>query len=341
MNEQNSWETPVTILFLLLCLAGGLLIGNYATPAPVIGVVRFADIIFPESANRLIQVLQAAQNDESIAGVVLEIDSPGGLATSSEHLFYSLLKLREKKPLIVTVESIAASGGYYIAAAANRIYAAPSSYIGNVGVRGPRPFDPFIDPFELSTGPYKLAGAGRFDQIQQLDLLKQAFVGNVVNQRSKAAMNPLKVDAATVAEARLYQGSEALGIGYIDAEGGRSDAIRAAAELSGVQEYDVVDLLDYFGFDFTLEYQQEPTASFEEALAKVVAKVGSPWATGAAYFLDSRIPLPQTGVADLEQHLLNLRAAASNALRQPSAIWQRERKSSPQQQIAPSTAKGQ
>lgn len=311
--KNNGWELPVSLGFLILCLIGGLLLGMTSAPKPAIGVVRFADIIYPDSANRLLQVVNAALHDDAIAGVVLEIDSPGGYATSSESMFYSLLQLRKAKPLVVNIDGMAASGGYYMAVAANQIYAAPSSYIGNVGVRGPRPFDPYIDPLELSTGPYKLVGASRFEQIHQIELLKDAFVGNVVHQRSHAARNPLRVDAAAVAEAKLYPGSEALGIGYIDAEGSRSDAISAAAELAGIPEYDVVDLIDYYGFDFRIEYQ-EPTMSF----ADVAAKRFTDAPANAIYFLDSRIPLPSvTPRSAFEQHLLEMRAAAP-MLRSPA-----------------------
>ncbi len=299
-----------------VCLLIGLGIGMYATPKPVIGVVRFADVIWTDTADRLIQVVEAARQDSQVAGVVLEISSPGGLATSSEKIYYTLLKLRQEKPLVVVVDDIAASGGYYMAIAGNRIYAAPSSYIGNVGVRGGRPFDPLIFPDELSSGPYKLSGGDRFDQIRQLDLLKDAFVGNVVHQRQLAQLNPLKVDAKTVAEARIYVGSEALGIGYIDAEGGRSDAVTAAAELAGVSDYDIQNLLPYFGFKFTLE-QQEPGADFSQAAAQRLAKAPR----DAALMLDSRIPL--TGLADqtaLERQLLRLLATAPpsmQSIRQP------------------------
>jgi protease-4 len=259
-------------------------------------------------------VIQAAQYDDSIAAVVLEISSPGGLATSSENLFYALLELRETKPLVVNIDSIAASGGYYMAIAANQIFASPSSYIGNVGVRGPRPYDPYIDPLELSSGPYKLAGSSRFEQIHQFDLLKSAFVGHVVNQRANAAVNPLQVSAETVAEARIYLGSEALGIGYIDHEGSRSDAIDAAIELADVADYRVLDLLDYFGYDFSLEYQ-EPSFS----LAQTVTSIFANTPTDALYFLDSRLPLPNSAPqAVVETHLLQLRAAAAGALRAPA-----------------------
>ena len=78
-----------------VCLLIGLGIGMYATPKPVIGVVRFADVIWTDTADRLIQVVEAARQDSQVAGVVLEISSPGGLATSSEKIYYTLLKLRQ------------------------------------------------------------------------------------------------------------------------------------------------------------------------------------------------------------------------------------------------------
>ncbi len=311
---KNGWELPIAIGFLAICLIAGLAIAEQTAPQPVIGVVRFADVIYQDSANQLMEVIQAAQYDDTIAAVVLEIDSPGGLATSSENLFYALLELREKKPLVVSIDSIAASGGYYMAIAANQIFAAPSSYVGNVGVRGGRPYDPYIDPLELSSGPYKLAGSSRFEQIHQFDLLKAAFVGHVVNERSNAVVNPLQVSADTVAEARIYLGSEALGIGYIDNQGSRSDAIDAAIALADVADYQVRDLIDYFGYDFTLEYQQ-PTFSVEQAVASVFATTP----TDAVYFLDSRIPLPNVvPTAAVEAHLYQLRAAAAGPLRAPS-----------------------
>jgi protease-4 len=312
-SQRRSWGGWLALIFLSLCLVAGLIIAEVWAPQPVIGVVRFADVIWFDTAENLIQVIDAARQDQRIAGVVLEISSPGGLSTSSEKLFYSLLKLRQEKPLVVVIDDIAASGGYYMAVAGNRIYASPSSYVGNVGVRGPRPFDPLILPAELNTGPYKLSGGDRFDQIRQLDLLKEAFVGNVVHQRQLSSLNPLKIDSKTVAEGRIYVGSEALGVGFTDAEGSRSDAILAAAELAGIRDYNVAELLGFFGFDFTLEYQ-EPVFNFADALTQRLAHAPAE----AVFFLDSRIPL--TAMIErtaLEQHLLQLRATAPGPFQQP------------------------
>ena len=243
----NWWEYLIAALFLTLCLVVGLGLAEIYSPEPVIGVIRFEDALTIESAAELIELIEAARQDDRVAGVALEILSPGGMATSSENVFYALLNLREVKPVVVAVDGLAVSGGYYMAVAANRIYAPSSSYVGNVGTRGPRPSDPAISPEELSSGPFKLTGGNRFDRIQQLDIVKNAFVGNVVYQRSNAEMNPLQIDAEAVAEARIYLGSEAVAVGLIDSEGGISDAIAATAELAGVERYQAVDLPGYFG----------------------------------------------------------------------------------------------
>src|SRR5690606_5700702 len=125
--------------------------------------------------------------------------------------------------------------------------------IGNIGTRGARPHDPYISPDELSSGPYKFAGGSRFDQIHQLDLVKEAFVNNIIAQRKNSPVNPLKLDKSTLEEGRLYLGSEAVAVGLADLEGGRSDGILGGAELAGLTNYRVVELDTYLGMDFVTE----------------------------------------------------------------------------------------
>lgn len=309
MSRIGIWAGSA--VFLGLCLAIGLLLGSWAAPAPIVGVIRFDDVIDMETAAAFNRIIEQAQNDPAVAAVVVEIASPGGLATSSESLFYTLLRLRQTKPVVASIDGLAASGGYYMAAAANQIIAPPSAYVGNVGTRGGRPVDPVIFPEELSSGPYKLTGGSRFDQIRQLDLVAQSFVSNVVHQRSNAGANPLQLNASEVAEARIYIGSEALAIGLIDGEGTRQDAIVAAAGLAGVQNYRVLDLDSY--------YQTEPSGEPTNVpLQERVRRMVSQAAPDAAYMLDDRIPLP--GIADhglVLEHLLRLRRQVEDAMALP------------------------
>ncbi len=319
MRSSSFWFYTITGLFLAGCLALGLWLGQIFVPKPVVGVLRFEGIIEFNSAQYLIDVMDRARQDESVGGVVVEILSPGGFATSSESIYYSMLQLRQEKPLVVYIDGLAASGGYYMAAASNRIYAPPAANIGNVGARGTQPSDPFIAPQELSTGPYKLFGGSRFDRIHQLELVGNAFVQSVAHQRKNAEVNPLKLDVEELAEARIYVGSEAAALGLIDFEGAHSDAVLATAELAGLTNYEVVDLAEHLSIEPPMQPQFsarnnpagiQPGAFLEEVQALVAQAPPD-----TIYLLDSRIPLTAfSPESDVEAHLLSLRAADINPM---------------------------
>lgn len=275
--RKRFWETLATATFLVLCLIAGLVLAERYAPRPIIGVARFEGVIDSTSARQMGAILDAARQDGRVVGVVMEISSPGGGVGGSEKLYHAMLQLRQQKPVVVAIDTIAASGGYYMAVAGNKIYAPASANVGNVGARTIRFFDPEISPFEWTTGPYKMSGGSRFDSIRQLELTKDAFVGSVVHQRSQSPYNPLKIDARTVAEAHIYLGSEALAIGLVDAHGSRSDAILAAAELAGVRKYQVLELTDYLGLPFETGF--DLGSLIDGALP------------GTVFLLDSRIPL--------------------------------------------------
>jgi protease IV len=282
-DRISAWEIALAAVVLAACLIGGLALAEMQAPGPAVGVLLFPSQIDFDSASQLVDLIEAARHDPDIAAVVLEVSSPGGYATSSETIFYSLLNFRKHKPLVVVVDGLAASGGYYMAAAGNRIFAPPSSYVGNVGTRGGRPTDPAPAPDELTSGPYKLEGGSRFEQIRQLDLVRNSFLSNVVAQRAHAEMNPLKISAAEIAEARIYLGSEALAIGLIDGEGSRIEGIEAAATLAGLDAYQVVDLPTYLGMD--------PIGGSTDLIASAQSLlVESP--PGTIFMLDTRIPFP-------------------------------------------------
>ena len=187
----KSWEIAIGAGALVICLVAGIVLGMWLAPKPVVGLLRFEGAIDIGSAETLISALEEARQDDKVAAVVLELSSPGGLATSSESIYYTLLNLRAEKPVVVVVDGIAVSGGYYVASAANRIFTPASAYIGNVGTRGPKPDDPTLAPEEMSSGPYKLSGGSRFDRVQQLDRVKEAFV-----QRGGAPARAVRVEPA-------------------------------------------------------------------------------------------------------------------------------------------------
>jgi protease IV len=300
---MRTCEYAAGVVLLLVCLAGGLVLGRAVAPQPVIGVVRFEAIIDFYTAQQLIEVLEAARQDDRVAGVVVEILSPGGYATSSESIFYSMLRLRAEKPLVVVIDGLAVSGGYYMAAAGNRIYAPASSYVGNIGTRGSRPVDPYIASEEMVSGPYKLTGGSRFDRIYQFNVVRDNFLNNVVYQRQNAVLTPLQSDPAVLAEGRFYLGSEAVALGLVDAEGGMSDAIQAAAELAAVPDYSVVRLVDYLNRDQNRLIQSD----FSGAIKQMI-ETAPP---DTVFLIDSRMQL--MGLAEnseVDRHLMNLRRIA-------------------------------
>ncbi|MBP7964702.1 MAG: S49 family peptidase [Caldilineaceae bacterium] len=243
---MNLKRPTVAVLFLLLCLATGWLLAEVVAPKPVIGLLRLdgGRIIDSNEAERLVSALAAAEMNDQVAGIVLEIDTPGGSAISSELIQEAIMRVRQSKPVVASVTGMATSGGYLVAVATDMIYASPSAAIGSVGAITMQPGDPTLPPGALFTGPYKPDGGSRFDQIRQLDIVKQSFAGGVIALRSRAP-NPINIDMQTLTEARVYLGREALTLGLIDFEGSRLDAVQAAAELAGVRHFDLVELDSY------------------------------------------------------------------------------------------------
>jgi ClpP class serine protease len=248
--QSRPWRIWVEVAFLIVCLAGGWVLSEFFAPQPIIGVVRFEGLILPESAQQMWKILEKARQDRRVAGVVMEISSYGGDASSSEKLYYAMLRLRQDKPLFVVIDGEATSGGYYMAIAGNKIYAPAAAAVGNVGVWMSRPGDPMILPDILSTGPYKLGGGSRFDNIRQLEMVKESFINTVLHERQQSPYNALRIDGRTLGEGHIYLGNEALALGLVDAQGGVSDAIPATAALAGLARYAVRDLTDYLGLPF-------------------------------------------------------------------------------------------
>jgi len=88
----------------------------------------------PDSAEGALKALDRAIDDNSVKGVIFRINSPGGTVAMSQEIYETILRLREKKPVVVSMADVAASGGYYIASAADRIYAEPGTLTGSIGV---------------------------------------------------------------------------------------------------------------------------------------------------------------------------------------------------------------
>ena len=137
MNKISVWlSNPKirTILWLAIPLLAGILV-SLLIPQPAIGVIQFRDEIYSATAGDLVAQITSAREDPSIRAVVLVLDSPGGTVADTETVYLELARLRAVKPVVTVVENMAASGAYYLAAGTDYIVVAPSSAVGNVGVR--------------------------------------------------------------------------------------------------------------------------------------------------------------------------------------------------------------
>ena len=229
------------VLWVIFPLLVGVVLAAVLVPVPQVGIIRFEDVIWSGSAADLRVLLDYAQDAPDIRAVVLEINSPGGEVTATEEIYYRLLQLRETTPLIVTIDSMAASGGYYMAAAGDYIFAKPASTVGNIGVISFLPSTDqqrFADEDYVSTGPFKFSGGSRGDYIRQIELAKLGFLEAVFAQRRPK----LQISRQALSSGEVFLGLQALRLGLIDELGANSEAVKKAAKLAHLGRYGVVDV---------------------------------------------------------------------------------------------------
>ncbi|NJD30582.1 MAG: signal peptide peptidase SppA [Gammaproteobacteria bacterium] len=194
--------------------------------------------------------LREAAHDDAIKAVVLRIDSPGGSVFASEVIRREVDALRKAgKPVVASMSSLAASGGYYIAMDADRIVASPATLTGSIGIFAMFPtFQRSLERLGVHTdgvGTTALSGEFRLDRPMgdvSRDILQQSiergyldFVGRV----AKARKRPVEAIEG-VAQGRVWSGADAKGLGLVDELGGTGDAIKAAAKLAKLgDDYDV------------------------------------------------------------------------------------------------------
>jgi protease IV len=188
------------------------------------------------------EVLRRARMDDSVRAVVLRVDSPGGSAFASEVIRNEIQALKEAGvPVVASMSSVAASGGYWISMAADQIYASPSTITGSIGIFGMFPtIQRSLDSLGIHTdgiGSSKWAGELRLDRAMSDDakaLVQLMIEDGYDDFISKVAMhrNMEQADVDRVAQGQVWTGTDALDHGLIDGLGGLEEAIAAAAELA-------------------------------------------------------------------------------------------------------------
>ena len=201
--------------------------------------------------NQTVNALNKLANDDDVKAGVLRVNSPGGSAVASEQIWHAIKQLKTKKPIVVSMGGVAASGGYMISAGADYIFAEPTTITGSIGIFGLIPnFKGLItDKLGFTFDGVKTNKYTHFEEDlilkkgqENADAIKcmQGFVDrgyinflNIVADGRKMK----RADVDSIAQGRVWLASEALKIKLVDKLGSLDDAVKKAAELAKLDEY--------------------------------------------------------------------------------------------------------
>lgn len=231
--------------------------------------------------------IEEIRKQDLIKGVVLRIDSPGGSAIASEVIWQGVKRLAETKPVFVSVGSLAASGGYYIAVSGDRIYVNPSSIVGSIGVVGGKMslgglYDwGKVRIYPRSRGPM----AGMFDTSKPWSESEVALVRDRMKKTYDLFASRVKagrsgIDLAQTAEGRLFTGDKAIGLKMADEIGGLDECLAGLAKKVALDDYDV---MDYPGPKGLEEFLEETFKAFAQAPGVSLAKAARPSALATEF----------------------------------------------------------
>jgi len=227
----------------------------------------------------MIKALKKIRKDDKIKAIVLRINSPGGSALASDLIWREIELTKKEKPIVVSMGNLAASGGYYIACNANKIYAEPTTITGSIGVFGAIPnFNKLvgnigINAEQVSTN--KGASYSVFEPITPefhdyikggIDDIYKTFVNHVATGRD---LSFDEVDA--IAQGRVWTGKEALKNGLVDELGNLNDAIAHAASLAELTTYKTTEYPRYKK-DLKDAFSKFPFAKSKEEL--IIEEIG-------------------------------------------------------------------
>jgi len=210
---------------------------------PKVGLIRIEGTITDYLDT--VSIISEATKDESIKAVVIDVDSPGGAVGASQEIYRTIEKSREKKPVIVSMGNVAASGGYYISAPANVIYANPGTITGSIGVIIQHvDVSEILNKFGVKVNTIK-SGANKDilyptkPLLPEQKALLEKTVMDVYDQFLDAIVRyrPIKKDVLkSYADGRVFSGNEAKALGLVDKIGNIQDAILEAKKLGKLEE---------------------------------------------------------------------------------------------------------
>ena len=225
-------------------------------------------------SERISKAIRKARKDEKVKAIVLRVNSPGGSALASDVIWREMKLANEEKPVVVSMGDVAASGGYYIACASDKIYASPNTITGSIGVFGimPNIEELMTDKIGITFDNVKtnkfadLGSVNRPLTQEEYDIIQKGVVDVYNTFTSKVAegrdMSQENVD--DIGQGRVWSGTNAMDINLIDEYGGLVAAVAGAAELAELEDYRIYELPE----------QKDP---FQELLEQLEEDMQTSW----------------------------------------------------------------
>ena len=270
------------IFFAVLYLATLVSGGRSSRPlAPLPGMDKVALVKIEGllvNADHIVEEINDHADDSSIKAIIIRIDSPGGGVVVSQEIYNAVLNARNtgKKKVVMSLGSVAASGGYYIAAAGDRIVANPGTLTGSIGVKMEfANVEKLLEKIGVKgmvvkAGEYKDIGSPYREMSEPEKKLLQAVIDDVHSQFIEAVAkgrNLPEADVKAIADGRVFTGRQALQLKLVDQLGDLEDSILAAAEMAGikgkpkiVKKEKKVPFLEYF--------KEEAASWFSEVVSR-------------------------------------------------------------------------
>ncbi len=216
--------------------------GSALTLGDRVAVVEIEGII--ADSRQIVEEIESAKENEHIKAVIFRINSPGGGVAPSQEIYSEIKKLSREKKVVASLSSVAASGGYYVACAAEKIVANPGTLTGSIGVI--MNFTNLEGLFEkvglknyvVKSGKFKdIGSSAREMTVEEKELLQNVitdvhdqFVAAIVEGRGLP-----EAEVRAIADGRIFSGAQAMELGLVDKLGTLQDSIQLAADMAGIK----------------------------------------------------------------------------------------------------------
>jgi protease-4 len=289
-------KRQIVILFLIIAapvIVGSILFGpsrdggtfSLTGQGKKIGLVKIVDVIY--SAENYVTQLESLRKDDGVSGILLRIDSPGGAVAPSQEIYAEVMRCRAgNKPVVVSMGNVAASGGYYIACPATKIFANPGTITGSIGVIFQFPhYYKLLEKIGVSmttikAGAFKDLGNPNRDLSEREEQILQMLINDTHEQFIADIRNARPIDSLflrRIADGRIFTGRQARENGLIDTLGSYSDALAYLKQKCNLPEK-TKTIEKKRHSDFIGELLSESTAHFFPSITKSFIPAG-------AYFL--------------------------------------------------------